>query len=98
MCISEKDLMDKDLNPNDTTNLYTLKEKFALKIQMAYRIFKSRLRLKEMRSYFDKIKLIQHVYSSLKLIKNSKDRARVLFDQRYKEWILCKIISKKDRK
>ena len=88
MCISEKDLMDKGLNPNDTTNLYTtLKEKFALKIQMAYRIFKSRLRLKEMQSYFDKIKLIQHVYTSLKLIKNSKDRARVLFDQRYKEWI-----------
>jgi hypothetical protein len=88
MCISEKDLMDKGLDPNDITNLYTtLKEKFALKIQMAYRIFKSRLRLKEMQSYFDKIKLIQHVFTSLKLIKNAKDRARVLFDERYKEWI-----------
>jgi len=83
MCISEKDLIDKGLNPNDTTNLYTtIKEKFALKIQLAYRIFKSRMRLKEMQSYFDKIKLIQHVYTSLNLIKDSKDRARVLFDQR----------------
>ena len=87
MCISEKDLIDKGLNPNDTSNLYTtLKEKFALKIQMAYRIFKSKMKLKEMQSYFDKIKLIQHVYTSLKLIKESKDRARILFDQRYKEW------------
>ena len=87
MCISEKDLIDKGLNPNDTTNLYTtLKEKFALKIQMAYRIFKSKMRLKEMQSYFDKIKLIQHIYTSLKLQKESKDRARTLFDQRYKEW------------
>ena len=88
MCISEKDLIDKGLNPNDTTNLYTtLKEKFALKIQMAYRIFKSKMKLKEMQSYFDKIKLIQHIYTSLKLQKESKDRARTLFDQRYKDWI-----------
>ena len=87
MCISEKDLIDKGLNPNDTTNLYTtLKEKFALKIQMAYRIFKSKMKLKEMQSYFDKIKLIQHIYTSLKLQKESKERARTLFDQRYKEW------------
>ena len=87
MCISEKDLIDKGLNPNDTTNLYiTLKEKFALKIQMAYRIFKSKMKLKEMQSYFDKIKLIQHIYTSLKLRKESKERARTLFDQRYKEW------------
>ena len=87
MCISEKDLIDKGLNPNDTTNLYTtLKEKFALKIQSAYRIFKSKMKLKEMQSYFDKIKKIQHIYTSLKLQKESKDRARTLFDQRYKEW------------
>ena len=87
MCISEKDLIDKGLNPNDTTNLYTtLKEKFALKIQSAYRIFKSKMKLKEMQSYFDKIKKIQHIYTSLKLQKESKDRARALFDQRYKEW------------
>ena len=87
MCISEKDLIDKGLNPNDTTNLYiTLKEKFALKIQSAYRIFKAKMKLKEMQSYFDKIKKIQHVYTSLKLQKESKDRARALFDQRYKEW------------
>ncbi len=87
MCISEKDLIDKALNPNDTTNLYTtLKEKFALKIQMAYRIYKSKMKLKEMQSYFDKIKLIQHIYTSLKLQKESKERARALFDQRYKEW------------
>ncbi len=87
MCISEKDLIDKGLNPNDTTNLYTtLKEKLALKIQMAYRIFKSKMKLKEMQSYFDKIKLIQHIYTSLKLQKESKERARTLFDQRYKEW------------
>ena len=87
MCISEKDLIDKGLNPNDTTNLYTtLKEKSALKIQMSYRIFKSKMRLKEMQSYFDKIKLIQHIYTSLKLQKESKNRARTLFDQRYKEW------------
>ena len=42
-CISEKDLMDKGLNPNDTLNLYiTLKDRFALKIQMAFRIYQSK--------------------------------------------------------
>ena len=86
-CISEKDLIDKGLNPEDTMNLYTtLKEKFALKIQMAYRIYKSKKRLKEMQSYFDKIKLIQHMYTSIKTRKESKEKARALFDQRYKEW------------
>ena len=86
-CISEKDLIDKGLNPEDTMNLYTtLKEKFALKIQMAYRIYKSKKRLKEMQSYFEKIKLIQHVYTSIKTRKESKEKARALFDQRYKEW------------
>ena len=61
-CISEKDLIDKGLNPDDTMNLYTtLKEKFALKIQMAYRIYKSKKRLKEMQSYFEKIKLIKDI-------------------------------------
>ena len=68
-------------------NLYTtLKERFALKIQMAYRIFKAKRRLKEMQSYFDKIKLIQHMYTSIKTQKESKEKARALFDQRYKEW------------
>ena len=86
-CISEKDLIDKGLNPEDTMNLYTtLKERFALKIQMAYRIYKSKKRLKEMQSYFDKIKLIQHMYTSIKTQKESKEKARALFDQRYKEW------------
>ena len=86
-CISEKDLMDKGLNPEDTFNLYTtLKERFALKIQMAYRIHKSKKRLREMQSYFDKIKLIQHVFTSIKTRKESKEKARALFDQRYKEW------------
>ena len=86
-CISEKDLIDKRLNPEDTMNLYTtLKERFALKIQMAYRIHKSKMRLKEMQSYFDKIKLIQHMYTSIKTRKESKEKARALFDQRYKEW------------
>ena len=86
-CISEKDLLDKGLNPEDTMNLYTtLKERFALKIQMAYRIFKAKRRLKEMQSYFDKIKLIQHMYTSIKTQKESKEKARALFDQRYKEW------------
>ena len=86
-CISEKDLIDKGLNPNDTMNLYTtLRERYALKIQMAYRIYKSKKRLKEMQSYFDKIKLIQHMYTSIKTRKESKEKARALFDQRYKEW------------
>ena len=86
-CISEKDLIDKGLNPDDTMNLYTtLKEKFALKIQMAYRIYKSKKRLKEMQSYFEKIKLIQHAFTSIKTKKESKEKARVLFEQRYKEW------------
>ena len=87
MCISEKDLIDKGLNPNNLSSLYiTLKERFALKIQMAFRIYKAKMRLKEMQSYFDKIKLLQHFYTSLKLQKKSKERARALFDQRYKEW------------
>ena len=86
-CISEKDLMDKGLNPNDTLNLYlTLKDRFALKIQMAFRMYKSKKKLKEMQSYFDKIKLIQHMYTSIKARKDSKEKARALFDQRYKEW------------
>ena len=86
-CISEKDLMDKGLNPNDTLNLYiTLKDRFALKIQMAFRIYQSKKKLKEMQSYFDKIKLIQHMYTSIKAKKDSKEKARALFDQRYKEW------------
>ena len=86
-CISEKDLIDKGLNPDDTMNLYTtLKEKFALKIQMAYRIYKSKKRLKEMQSYFEKIKLIQHAFTSIKTKKELKEKARVLLEQRYKEW------------
>ena len=87
-CISEKDLLDKGLNPNDAMNLYTtLKEKFALKIQMCYRIFKAKQKLKEMQSYFDKIKKIQHIYTSLKTRKESKEKAKALFNQRYKEWL-----------
>ena len=86
-CISEKDLMDKGLNPNDTLNLYiTLKDRFALKIQMAFRIYQSKKKLKEMQSYFDKIKLIQHMFTSIKTKKESKEKARALFVQRYKEW------------
>ena len=65
---------------------------------MVYRIFKSKMRLKEMQSYFDKIKLIQHIYISLKLQKDSKNRARTLFDQRYKEWIIMQKIFKNDEK
>ena len=87
-CISEKDLLDKGIDPNNAMNLYTtLKEKFALKIQMAYRIFKAKNKLKEMQSYFDKIKLIQHIFTSLKTRKESKEKAKALFNQRYKEWV-----------
>ena len=85
LCVVESDL--KGINPNDPFKLFTSdKEKYIVRIQMAFRKYIARKKLYEMRSYFDKIKYIQHMYKSSKLKVNSRKKAKVLFENRYQEW------------
>lgn len=60
---------------------------------MAYRIFKAKRRLKEMQSYFDKIKLIQHMYTSIKTQKNLKKKQELYLIKDIKNGLICKRIS-----
>ena len=85
LCVLESDL--KGINPNDPFKLFTSdKEKYIVKIQMAFRKYSARKKLYEMRNYFAKIKYIQHMYTSTKLKVNSRKKAKVLFENRYQEW------------
>ena len=87
LCVLESDLQSKGINPYDPIKFFSSnKEKLIVKIQMAFRMFKARKRLYEMRSYFDKIKLIQHMYISSKLMLEARRKAKNLFENRYKEW------------
>ena len=85
LCVLESDL--KGINPNDPFKLFSSdKEKFIVRIQMAFRKYKARKKLFEIRNYFDKIKYIQHMYKSTKLKVNSRKKAKILFESRYQEW------------
>ena len=88
MCISDKDLILKGLDPSNPIQFYsTIKEKFVVKIQMAYRTFMAKKKLKEIKSYFAKIRKIQNAFLSSKLILDSRMKAKNIFEQKYNQWI-----------
>ena len=87
MCISDQDLVAKGLDPNNPIQFYsTIKEKFVVMIQMAFRYYKARKKVNEMKSYFKKIRLIQNTFLSSKLITSSREKAKNLFEKRYNSW------------
>lgn len=88
MCISEKDLQNKNLDINQPIQFYTtLKEKFVVRIQNAFRTYLAKKKLNKMISYFKKIKYIQHMFRSTKLVIQSREKAKKLFENRYNEWL-----------
>ena len=87
MCISDKDLILKGLDPSNPIQFYsTIKEKFVVKIQMAFRTYKAKKKLKEIKSYFKKIRKIQNAYLSSKLIVQSRMKAKNIFEEKYNNW------------
>ncbi len=87
LCVPENELKAKGIDPYDPIKFFSSnKEKRIVTIQMAFRTFRAKKKLYEMRSYFDKIKLIQHMYISSKLMVKARKRAKNLFEKRYKEW------------
>ena len=86
-CVCEKDLLAKNIIPTKKYKFYNSnKEKFVVRIQKFWRKIQAKKKLKEMQSYFEKIKLIQHVYRSSKLLINSRKKAKKLFEQKYNDW------------
>lgn len=87
MCISDRDLKNKGLDPSVPNEFYNnIKECFAVKIQLAFRSFQSRKKLKAIQSYFEKIRKIQTIYKSSLLITKARNRAKDLFEERYNDW------------
>ncbi|MCQ2817558.1 MAG: hypothetical protein MJ252_09870 [archaeon] len=86
-CVSPKDLSTNKLDPKKPIQFYaTLKDKSALIIQMAFRMYLAKKKVSEMKGYTFKIMKLQNFFSTADLVKKAQIKAKGIFNKRKEEW------------